>query len=204
MATIWGGASLLTTYLQTMKDLMEMSDWPWDFFINLSAADYPIRYSEYFKNAHVLYLKGVSMEISNGVSVLCCRKQRSSFFCFTAEKSCWWAGVWQPHFSQGFNPCLYSLCLPFAWRISSTEGLLQLVIISSHYFQQKGNKRKFPLQERMGTVARSAGAQQMKPRHGEIPPSQGSDLTVWFDVSARVEGMNIDSGTSLPFLVLFL
>lgn len=58
MATIWGGASLLTTYLQTMKDLMEMSDWPWDFFINLSAADYPIRYSECFENERVLFLKG--------------------------------------------------------------------------------------------------------------------------------------------------
>ncbi|XP_075420669.1 xylosyltransferase 1 isoform X2 [Tenrec ecaudatus] len=43
MATIWGGASLLTTYLQSMRDLLEMADWPWDFFINLSAADYPIR-----------------------------------------------------------------------------------------------------------------------------------------------------------------
>ncbi|XP_020828083.1 xylosyltransferase 1 isoform X1 [Phascolarctos cinereus] len=43
MATIWGGASLLSTYLQSMRDLMEMTDWPWDFFINLSAADYPIR-----------------------------------------------------------------------------------------------------------------------------------------------------------------
>ncbi|KAL8175428.1 UNVERIFIED_CONTAM: Xylosyltransferase 1 [Gekko kuhli] len=46
MATIWGGASLLSTYLQSMRDLMEMEDWPWDFFINLSAADYPIRYSD--------------------------------------------------------------------------------------------------------------------------------------------------------------
>ncbi|XP_013928107.1 PREDICTED: xylosyltransferase 1-like, partial [Thamnophis sirtalis] len=43
MATIWGGASLLSTYLQSMKELLEMKDWPWDFFINLSAADYPIR-----------------------------------------------------------------------------------------------------------------------------------------------------------------
>ncbi|XP_069920878.1 xylosyltransferase 1 [Oryctolagus cuniculus] len=43
MATIWGGASLLSTYLQSMRDLLEMPDWPWDFFINLSAADYPIR-----------------------------------------------------------------------------------------------------------------------------------------------------------------
>ncbi|XP_056609958.1 xylosyltransferase 1 [Triplophysa dalaica] len=43
MSTIWGGASLLTMYLQCMKDLLAMRDWPWDFFINLSAADYPIR-----------------------------------------------------------------------------------------------------------------------------------------------------------------
>uniref|UniRef100_A0A8C9WL14 Xylosyltransferase 1 n=1 Tax=Scleropages formosus TaxID=113540 RepID=A0A8C9WL14_SCLFO len=43
MATIWGGASLLSMYLQSMKDLLAMQDWTWDFFINLSAADYPIR-----------------------------------------------------------------------------------------------------------------------------------------------------------------
>ncbi|KAG7459396.1 hypothetical protein MATL_G00210250 [Megalops atlanticus] len=43
MATIWGGASLLTMYLRSMKDLLAMRDWSWDFFINLSAADYPIR-----------------------------------------------------------------------------------------------------------------------------------------------------------------
>ncbi|XP_048860520.1 xylosyltransferase 1-like isoform X1 [Brienomyrus brachyistius] len=43
MSTIWGGASLLTMYLRSMKDLLTMKDWTWDFFINLSAADYPIR-----------------------------------------------------------------------------------------------------------------------------------------------------------------
>lgn len=43
MATIWGGASLLTMYLRSMADLLAMRDWSWDFFINLSAADYPIR-----------------------------------------------------------------------------------------------------------------------------------------------------------------
>jgi len=43
MSTIWGGASLLTMYLRTMQDLLKMADWSWDFFINLSAADYPIR-----------------------------------------------------------------------------------------------------------------------------------------------------------------
>ncbi|XP_056405521.1 xylosyltransferase 2 isoform X2 [Hyla sarda] len=43
MITIWGGASLLTMYLRSMQDLLEMTDWPWDFFINLSATDYPTR-----------------------------------------------------------------------------------------------------------------------------------------------------------------
>ncbi|XP_069510973.1 xylosyltransferase 2 [Ambystoma mexicanum] len=43
MITIWGGASLLTMYLHSMKDLLEMPDWPWDFYINLSATDYPTR-----------------------------------------------------------------------------------------------------------------------------------------------------------------
>ncbi|KAM4691331.1 xylosyltransferase 2 [Rhinophrynus dorsalis] len=43
MVTIWGGASLLTMYLHSMRDLLEMPDWPWDFFINLSATDYPTR-----------------------------------------------------------------------------------------------------------------------------------------------------------------
>ncbi|XP_012991628.3 xylosyltransferase 1 isoform X2 [Esox lucius] len=43
MSTIWGGASLLTMYLRSMEDLLSMADWKWDFFINLSAADYPIR-----------------------------------------------------------------------------------------------------------------------------------------------------------------
>ncbi|XP_033826932.2 xylosyltransferase 1-like [Periophthalmus magnuspinnatus] len=46
MATIWGGASLLTMYLRSMDDLLKMTDWSWDFFINLSAADYPIRTNE--------------------------------------------------------------------------------------------------------------------------------------------------------------
>uniref|UniRef100_A0A674D0Z6 Xylosyltransferase 1 n=1 Tax=Salmo trutta TaxID=8032 RepID=A0A674D0Z6_SALTR len=46
MSTIWGGASLLTMYLRSMDDLLKMADWNWDFFINLSAADYPIRTNE--------------------------------------------------------------------------------------------------------------------------------------------------------------
>ncbi|KAL4657895.1 xylosyltransferase 2-like [Arapaima gigas] len=41
MVTIWGGVSLLKTYLHSMQDLISMLDWKWDFFINLSATDFP-------------------------------------------------------------------------------------------------------------------------------------------------------------------
>ncbi|XP_051850284.1 xylosyltransferase 2 [Antechinus flavipes] len=43
MGTIWGGASLLKMYLRSMQDLLEAPGWTWDFFINLSATDYPTR-----------------------------------------------------------------------------------------------------------------------------------------------------------------
>ncbi|KTF98420.1 hypothetical protein cypCar_00015504 [Cyprinus carpio] len=43
MVTIWGGASLLKAYLRSMHDLLSMLDWNWDFFINLSATDFPTR-----------------------------------------------------------------------------------------------------------------------------------------------------------------
>ncbi|XP_044275945.1 xylosyltransferase 2 isoform X2 [Varanus komodoensis] len=46
MVTIWGGASLLKMYLRSMKDLLEVEDWNWDYFINLSATDYPTRTNE--------------------------------------------------------------------------------------------------------------------------------------------------------------
>ncbi|KAG7281143.1 hypothetical protein CRUP_032846 [Coryphaenoides rupestris] len=44
MVTIWGGASLLKAYLRSMQDLLAMLDWKWDFFINLSATDFPTRF----------------------------------------------------------------------------------------------------------------------------------------------------------------
>ncbi|XP_077980057.1 xylosyltransferase 1-like [Glandiceps talaboti] len=43
MSTIWGGASLLQMLLRCIADLLEMRDWQWDFVINLSESDYPIK-----------------------------------------------------------------------------------------------------------------------------------------------------------------
>ncbi len=42
-ATIWGGASLLQMLLSSMGELLEMPDWQWDFVMNLSESDYPLR-----------------------------------------------------------------------------------------------------------------------------------------------------------------
>ena len=43
-STIWGGASLLTMLLSAMKELLEMRDWQdWDFVLNLSESDYPVK-----------------------------------------------------------------------------------------------------------------------------------------------------------------
>ena len=44
MATIWGGASLLQMLLLAMEDLQfVLTDWNWDYFINLSESDYPLK-----------------------------------------------------------------------------------------------------------------------------------------------------------------
>ena len=42
-ATIWGGSSLLTVLLQAMNELVFKEGWEWDFLINLSESDYPIK-----------------------------------------------------------------------------------------------------------------------------------------------------------------
>jgi protein xylosyltransferase len=42
-ATIWGGASLLTMLLGSMAELLTMTDWNWDYFLNLSESDYPVK-----------------------------------------------------------------------------------------------------------------------------------------------------------------
>lgn len=42
-ATIWGGASLLQAHIYFIKELLEMKDWNWDYYINLSETDYPIK-----------------------------------------------------------------------------------------------------------------------------------------------------------------
>ncbi|CAH0548155.1 unnamed protein product [Brassicogethes aeneus] len=42
-ATIWGGASLLEMLLSCMRELLELTQWKWDFVLNLSESDFPVK-----------------------------------------------------------------------------------------------------------------------------------------------------------------
>ncbi|XP_076309198.1 xylosyltransferase 1-like isoform X3 [Tachypleus tridentatus] len=43
LSTIWGGASLLQMLLQCICDLLAFRDWKWDYVLNLSESDFPIK-----------------------------------------------------------------------------------------------------------------------------------------------------------------
>jgi hypothetical protein len=46
MPTIWGGNDLLKMHLKVMEELLEMKNdghWNWDFILNLSETDFPIK-----------------------------------------------------------------------------------------------------------------------------------------------------------------
>jgi hypothetical protein len=45
-STIWGGASLLKMHLKALEelyDLKENGQWDWDFVLNLSETDFPVK-----------------------------------------------------------------------------------------------------------------------------------------------------------------
>ncbi|KAG8188510.1 hypothetical protein JTE90_008075 [Oedothorax gibbosus] len=43
LSTIWGGASLLQMLLECFSELLLIKDWKWDYVINLSESDFPIK-----------------------------------------------------------------------------------------------------------------------------------------------------------------
>ena len=54
-APIWGGTSLLTTIFSGLSDLIKRDTIKWDFFINLSFADLPVKSNSHlvqFLNKH--------------------------------------------------------------------------------------------------------------------------------------------------------
>lgn len=66
-ATIWGGASLLKMLLTSMKDFFALG-WTWDFVINLSESDFPIKSLESLEN-FLSANKGLNFVKSHGREV---------------------------------------------------------------------------------------------------------------------------------------
>lgn len=66
-STIWGGASLLKMLLAAMKDFMSLG-WKWDFVINLSESDFPIKSLEELEN-FLSANKGLNFVKSHGREV---------------------------------------------------------------------------------------------------------------------------------------
>lgn len=42
--TMWGGTTLLTMFLKSLEDLLNTEEWKWDFMMNLSESDFPVKY----------------------------------------------------------------------------------------------------------------------------------------------------------------
>ncbi|CAH0761189.1 unnamed protein product [Diatraea saccharalis] len=66
-SSIWGGASLLQMLLTAMKDIFSLG-WNWDYVINLSESDFPIKSIEHLEN-FLAANKGLNFVKSHGREV---------------------------------------------------------------------------------------------------------------------------------------
>jgi len=91
-STIWGGASLLTMLLNAMSELLAMSDWHWDYFLNLSESDYPVKSIEKLE-AFLTKYKGKNFVKSHGRDTLkFIRKQGLNMLFYECEHRMWRLG----------------------------------------------------------------------------------------------------------------
>jgi len=94
-STIWGGASLLTMLLDAMNELLAMSDWQWDYFLNLSESDYPVKSVEELE-AFLTKYKGKNFVKSHGRDTLkFIRKQGLNMLFYECEHRMWRLGLRQ-------------------------------------------------------------------------------------------------------------
>lgn len=91
-STIWGGASLLTMLLDAMHELLAMGEWHWDYFLNLSESDYPVKSVEELE-AFLTNYKGKNFLKSHGRdTVKFIRKQGLNMLFYECEHRMWRLG----------------------------------------------------------------------------------------------------------------
>jgi len=94
-STIWGGASLLTMLLDAMQELLIFDDWQWDYFLNLSESDYPVKSVEELE-AFLTKYKGKNFVKSHGRDTLkFIRKQGLNMLFYECENRMWRLGARQ-------------------------------------------------------------------------------------------------------------
>lgn len=94
-STIWGGASLLTMLLDAMRELLEIGVWEWDYFLNLSESDYPVKSVEELE-AFLTKYKGKNFVKSHGRDTLkFIRKQGLNMLFYECEHRMWRLGARQ-------------------------------------------------------------------------------------------------------------
>jgi len=91
-STIWGGASLLTMLLDAMHELLAMDEWQWDYFLNLSESDYPVKSVEELE-AFLTNYKGKNFVKSHGRDTMkFIRKQGLNMLFYECEHRMWRLG----------------------------------------------------------------------------------------------------------------
>jgi len=91
-STIWGGASLLTMLLDAMHELLAVGDWQWDYFLNLSESDYPVKSIEELE-AFLTKHKGKNFVKSHGRDTQkFIRKQGLNMLFYECEHRMWRLG----------------------------------------------------------------------------------------------------------------
>ncbi|XP_065183647.1 xylosyltransferase 1-like [Sycon ciliatum] len=92
LATIWGGASLLQMLLRAMEDADAMTDWNWDYFINLSESDFPFKNFTYIVDYMTAWRKHNFLRAHGKTSPRFIHKQGLDQTFFECEHHMWRIG----------------------------------------------------------------------------------------------------------------
>ena len=90
--TMWGGASLLDMVMGVMREALWNIDWEWDYFVNLSGADFPVRSNEEITRVLGEHLGENFVKPHNGDSEVFITKQGINYTFIQCDDHMWKLG----------------------------------------------------------------------------------------------------------------
>ncbi|EDV27962.1 uncharacterized protein TRIADDRAFT_21022, partial [Trichoplax adhaerens] len=136
---MWGSSSFLDVLLRCMKDVLlleRFSEWKWDFYVNLSGSDYPIKKIDQF-TAYLSLRKGKnfisSMSISTAEFV---KRQGLNFLFYECDNRMWRIGKRSIpshlHFYGGSDWIIlsYQFC---SYLVTSSDPFINDIILFYKY-----------------------------------------------------------------------